>query len=366
MNWKKYLKITIIILVIISVALGLYFFFKKNPAVQNIVVSLFPSSQKLNGGETSGTTEAQKQKFQNVINEPIFDYWINSKNGSVYYLNQAGQVIKLTNGSGELANSQTLPKLNKISASSDGTYVLAKFNYPQLPTFSIFNAVTNAWQALPANTIAAAWSPNSQELLYADNKSLNILNLTGQKTKKIIDLTQKELDLNWVSPQIALFSAPPTIELSSTIWSLNLNSKILLPLIQGQSGLSVKWSKDGELGIKFQNINKLPKTSLVDKNGSDLTTLSFITLPSKCLIESNKIYCAVPKNINEGIKLPDDYYKRAIYFDDTVYLIDLSNAGVTELKTGSNLIIDAEHLEISGGKLFFKNRLDDKLYSLAL
>ena len=98
----------------------------------------------------------------------------------------------------------------------------------------------------------------------------------------------------------------------------------------------------------------------------ELTPLSFNTLPPKCLIENNKIYCAVPKNINEGIKLPDDYYKKAIYFDDTIYLIDLSNAGVTELKTDSNLTIDAEHLEISNGKLFFKNRLDDKLYSLEL
>ena len=218
MNIKKYLKPLIIILLITALGATAYYFFKKSSALQNIAVSIFPGSEKLTNTDNGDATQTTEQKFQNLINEPIFDYWINSKNGSIYYLNQAGQVIKSSNGSGATVNSQTLPKLNRVSASSDGTYAVAKFNYPQLPTFSVFNTASNAWQALPANTIAAAWSPNSQELIYADNKSLNILNLTSQKTKKVIDLTQKELDLNWVSPQIVLFSAPPTIELSSTIW----------------------------------------------------------------------------------------------------------------------------------------------------
>ncbi len=368
---NKYLKIAIIVIILSSLALGIYFLLKKNPAIQNLAVSLFPASQKLNNGPIGNTAGTPEQKFQAPINEPIFDYWINSKNGSVYYLNQAGQVIKSSNGSNELVNSQTLPKLNKISASNDGTYAVAEFNYPQLPTFSIFNTVSNNWQALPANTIAAAWSPNlpagAQELLYADNKNLNVLNLTNQKTAKIIELTQKELGLSWISPETALlYSQLPTAELGSDLWSLNLNTKNLLPIIKNEPGLTIQWSKNSNLGIKLFNQKRKPLISLIDQNGAILDTFNFLTLPSKCLIDKNKIYCAVPKNIREGLNFPDDYYKKSVYFDDAFYLIDLSGAGVKELKTDSDLTIDAEHLEISGGKLFFKNRLDDKLYSLAL
>ena len=369
MNWKKYLKIILVIVAIGLMAWLIYFLFRKNPAIQNFV-NLFPSSEKSGSGLNGGQENIAKPKLQSLAENPIFDYWVSQKTGDIYYLNESGQVLKKTAEKEELVNSQTINKLNRIEPSSDGTYALGKFNYPQLPTFSIFNTVTNTWQALPANIIAAAWSANppagGQELIYADDRALKILNILTGKTKEIIKITQKELELTWLSPSTVLLGNQSIAGVPSNLWLLNLTTKNLVPFIQGESGLTIQWSKNKEFGIKLNNENRSPRTSLIDKNGSTLITFSFVTLPSKCLITEKKIYCAVSKNINEGILLPDDYYKKSVYFDDDFYLINLGDGSVNEMKTDSNLIIDAEHLEISGGKLFFKNRLDDKLYSLEL
>ena len=377
MNLKKYLKITLILVAAGLIAWLIYFLFRENPVIQNLV-NLFPSSEKSGSGLNNGQENIAKPKLQSLTENPIFDYWVSQKTGDIYYLNESGQVLKKTSEKEELANSQTINKLNRIEPSSDGTYALAKFNYPQLPTFSVFNTVTGVWQALPANTLAAAWSPShstlrvsdpmgsGQEIIYADDKALKILDILTGKTKEVLKITQKELELSWLSPSTVLLENQSLAGIPSNFWLLNLTTKNLVPFIQGESGLTIQWSKNREFGIKLNNENRAPRTSLIDKNGSTLITFSFVTLPSKCLITEKKIYCAVPKNINEGILLPDDYYKKSVYFDDDFYLIDLGNGSVNELKTDSDLTIDAEHLEISGGKLFFKNRLDDKLYSLTL
>lgn len=362
MNWKKYLKP--LALIISAVALGVlaYYFFKTNPAIQKAAVNLFPGSQKTGAENNLGVT-VEVPKFGALTNISIFDYWLNSKTNSIYYLNEAGQIIKNNNGNEELVNSQSLQKLNKVTASPDGNYILAKFNYPTLPTFSIFNTITNSWQSLPQNTIAAAWSPDSQKIAYLDDKSLKILNILTQKTQEVLKFSQKEIDLDWRFDNQILISSNygPTTK----ILSFALDKKTLTPFLE-EFGLVIKWSDDNLFGIKLNTINNKPVTSIIDANGTVLTQLTFITIPSKCLIQQHKIYCAVPQNISEQLKLPEDYYKKVVYFDDKLYLIDLTNGGVSEISADINVPIDADHLEFSQGKLYFKNRLDDKLYSLAL
>src|SRR3989344_6260242 len=195
MSWKKIIKILVAALILGGIAFGAYYFFRQSPTAQEFLGSVFPGTFK--NGAGTGAVPLAGQKLKSLTEDAIFDYWINSKTGDVYYLNEAGQVFRLPENSPELANSQTLPKLNKISASSDGTYAVAKFNFPTLPTFSIFDTVTNSWQPLPPNTIAAAWSPNGPEISYVDDRALKIFNLASKKTSEIIKLTQKELMLHW-------------------------------------------------------------------------------------------------------------------------------------------------------------------------
>lgn len=358
---KKYLKITAVILILTAIGFGIYYFFKKSPVAQDFLSGVFPGTFK--AGKEAGVQPIAGEKLNTLTQDPIFDYWINSKTGDIYYLTPVGQVIRVSGGQEELINSQTLPRLNQVLASNDGTLAIAKFSYPDFPTFSIFDTVTNSWQPLPPNTIAAAWSPNGPEISYVDDRALKIFNLASKKTSEIIKLTQKELMLHWRKDSrlfLTSLSGP-----SAKMMILDAKNKTLLPFLE-ENGLVIQWSANDELGIKLNSVNNRPQTSLIDGNGVTLSQLTFVTLPSKCLIEELKIYCAVPKNIGEGLKLPEDYYKKAVYFDDTFYLINLSDGSVSELKSDLELKIDAEHLELRNNQLLFKNRLDSKLYSLGL
>lgn len=306
-------------------------------------------------------------KLTALTENTVFDYWLNSKTGALYYLNLTGQIIKKVGNTETAVNSQTLNKLNSVKASPDGMYIVAKFNYPNFPTFSIFNTTNNSWQPLPEGTRAIAWSPNSQQLAYLDDSRLKILNVVSQKTQTITTINQKDSSLTWLDPsEILLLISTPSADIPSSLWSINLKSKTLKPLIRDEMGLVINWSKNGDSGIKLNNINLKPKINLIDNLANVLQEFNFVTLPEKCALEENKIYCGVPKFLRSGLVLPDDYYKKAVYFKDDLYLIDLITNEISLLYSGDETLIDARHLILDGGQILFINQYDDRLYSLQL
>lgn len=364
MNWRsitKNLTYFLIFAGIIGGAIWLaYFFFGQNQTFQNIISSVFqtpPAAEEVS---------SSAKKLSTLTADPIFDYWINRQTNTIYYLNLAGQTFEISGNNAAMSNSQPLASLNKISPSYDGSYIVARFNYPNQPIFSIFNTVTKNWAPLPATTIAATWSPNSNEIAYLDNQGLKILNLTTNKTRSIIALSQKDLDLRWRTDSKILLSS--TMGDSTKIMALDLKTKNITPFLE-EFGLALKWDTTDSYGLKLSRTDNISHLSFIDKNASVLFTAAFLTMPSKCVIQDAqgiKVYCAVPKNIPDGMKLPEDYQQGAVYFDDVLYAIDLGTASVSEIQTDSKDPIDADHLEVMDGKILFKNRLDDKLYSLSL
>lgn len=364
MNWRSIAKNLTYFLVFAGIIGGaiwlVYFFFGKNPTLQNIASSIFQTPPAIEEAVPAA------KRLASLTADPIFDYWLNKQTNTVYYLNLAGQVFEISNGAEAMANSQPLASLNKVSPSYDGTYMIARFNYPNQPIFSIFNTVTKNWQPLPITAIDAAWSPNSNEIAYIDNQGIKILNLATKKTQSIIALSQKDLEMHWRTDSKILLSS--TMGDSTKIMALDLKTKNMTPFLE-EFGLALKWDAGDNYGLKISKINNESHLSFIDKNGSVLFPAAFLTMPSKCVIQDTqgvKVYCAVPKNIPDGMKLPEDYYQQAVYFDDILYSIDLGTASVSEIQTDSKDPVDAEHLEVSDGKLLFKNRLDDKLYSVTL
>ncbi len=367
MSWKSILKFIIGLAVIIGIFWGGYFLWGRIVAQQTANSTLPPTQP----GLPKVTDIASAPKIAAETKNPIFDYWVNSLTGAIYYLNPGGQVFKKSETGEEAVNSQVLDKLNNIQPSPDGSLAFAEFNYPNQPVFSVFNTVSNSWQPLPDGTIAAAWATSSQQLAYAENKNnsgdLKILNIASQKTQEIIKLNQKDLKLYWTRPgEIFFLVSASTADYPSSLWSVNLRDKTLRPLIKDEPGLAFNWSLNGNFGLKLISFQRVPKISLVDGLGNVQSDFSFITLPEKCVFDKDKVYCAVPRFIKDGLVLPDDYYKKSVYFQDDLYAIDLSTGAAALVLSGNEMLFDARHLAINNGKLYFLNRYDDKLYSLAL
>lgn len=367
MDIKKYIKFISLILIAGGIIWGGIYLWK--------IINTPGSILNPQTSEQTNITDLSS-KLKVFLNDKIFDYWINSKTNTIYYLNNSGQISKIsasgTGQKGEIVNSQNINQLNTIMPSPDGAMAVAKFNYPELPTFSIFDTATNAWQLLPSNIIAVTWSPDSQKLAYLENKDntgrIAIYDIASKKTQEVIKITQKDLMLSWIKNEEILFYETPSANLATSLYSINIANKTIKPLIKSEYGLTVNWSLDGKFGIKLTNTNRVPSSVLIDASGNELAGLSSLLFPPKCqILERAKIYCGIPKTIPGGIALPDDYYKNAIYFQDELYLIDLASGKASVIfNNRNNILIDASRLTIGNDQLLFINRYDNKLYSLDL
>ncbi|MHB9019266.1 MAG: hypothetical protein ACYC3G_00095 [Minisyncoccota bacterium] len=382
MDYKKILKITGLILIIVVVVIGGYYLWKlisNKGGITNILNPSGPAPTTEVTNVTEGTTgqtttgtgltaeelSQQKQKLSIVIDTPIFDYWVNTKDNSLYYVESNGMITKLSADSKKIVSNQTLENLHGVIPSNDGSMALFELYYPQKPIFTIFSASTTNWYPLTEGTVSADFSPNNKELIFLGNTGLRTLDLTSFKMKDVQKMDQF-FDVKWAKDNSLLFYEKSSVEIPGSLYLFDITNKTIKKIIGEENGLSINWSKNYEFGLKLASINKKPQLSLIDINGNSIMNMSFITVPNKCLVGASKIYCGIPKNIRDGIVLPDNYFTREDYFIDDIFELDLPTGNITKLFDGSAAILDIFDLKIKDGTLLFVNRYDNKLYSLKL
>lgn len=363
---KRGIKIALIIATIAVVIGGgvlLWQFFMKPSSINE--------STNLEDGALQTTPKA-------ITANEVFDYWINKKTGEVFYLTEGGQIYKINSeGREENTGSKATGNLSYVKPSTDGSMIIVAFGFPHDPTFAIYNTSAKSWQALPAGTTAAAWDPKSNDRLaylrYNGSASkLYLLNFKNNRSTEELRLSQKDLELEWPSPDLIYLSERPSIKYPTSLWSYNLKTKTINTVIREEKGLITKWFNDKN-ALKFSD----GLLKIIDNDNQFLALVNFITLPSKCAIDpqTEEMFCAAPeisqlsRNITNN--LPDNYLKKQIHFDDLLYLVPL-----TELESGqSNLTLrlplidlsaDADHLELVENNLYFIDRYDKKLYKLEL
>ncbi|MCX6702702.1 MAG: hypothetical protein NTW60_02450, partial [Candidatus Wolfebacteria bacterium] len=338
--------------------------------------------------------------------KPVFGYWIKTTSSSqnIFYLDKQGKIY------GD-ANTDFFPEehlnLQFMKVSPDGKMILIKYGDLLNPTVMIFNVESKTYQIL-ASVVSADFSPDSKQIAYLDNASpanLTVKDLTGvkQQTVKILSINIKDVDLSWPASSTIYLSSKPSNKYEGQIWSINTKTKNIA-LVASGNGLMASWSRGGKIGMKFTvNSANAINSGFIDSGGIALADLGFSTLPIKCvfadlIVPTSSVtiatttkttaktksapapaapknpysgmflYCALPQSYNTQLApiLPDDYLKRAVYFNDFIYKIGLEDSSFTVLYADSTNPIDAYDLKFSGSRLFFINRYNDKLYSLDL
>jgi len=242
--------------------------------------------------------------------------------------------------------------------------------------FVIFNAAAKIFELLADNISAIDFSPDAKKIAYLEAatstavSNLVIKDLVGAKPKttKILSFNQKDFGLQWISPEKIILFPKPSSFYASSVWLVDIKNKTLAPLASEIYGLIIKYSASGKIGLEFssQTYGTIYKLNLIDDKGAIKANLDFTTLPEKCLVSEPQIYCAIPKNIPNKTILPDDYLKKAVYFDDLFYQININENSSLEIFESSDSAIDAINLKLIDGKLLFINRYDNKLYGLEL
>ncbi len=364
---NKYLKLLILIAVVSALGFGLYYlFFSENKivlptTVQNILDTISGNGQAPGENAIEGTGK----KIVKMSDLDVFAYWSESKTGDFYLVNKSGQIIRKTNTEENPVSLQELNRLNAVYPSADGLYAIVKFNYPASTAFSIFNTVSSGWQPLPQGTIAAAWAPAGNRIVYLDQAALKILDLNTKKTTEIIRLSQKEADLFWQNESRILLTIKS--DFLTSVYAIDVNKKTISLFLE-ETGMKINWLDRNNYGLKLNVGNNLQISSLIDNNGTVLSQLSFVTLPEKCAADASLkiIYCTIPKNIPTTNNAIEDYYMRGIYTDDSLYFINLADGSYGEITANNDMVIDAVNLKVQNNSIYFINRLDDKLYLMPL
>ncbi|MEK7193811.1 MAG: hypothetical protein AAB651_00405, partial [Patescibacteria group bacterium] len=387
---KKIILISGISLAVIAFGLGVYLAWEKSreilqPPASFPMAPTFPFSPPAGGDAGAGADSGiSVPKLRAVSDYGVFDYWIvpfmtstsSAQAGSgqmeILYVNESGQIFKvIESGDDVMATSEPVSGLRSVYTSKDGKFVIVKSGDLTSPKFNLYNVATGVWQPLSENITAIDFSPDSQKIAYLEKTSTNstINNLTIKdltaakpKTTKILSLNQKDFELKWLTSDQILLISKPSAQLTGEIWSVSVKNKTIKLLITGK-GLLVNFADDASWGLRFTvgaKPERAPQLQLIDKDGNAKADFEFSTLPDKCLITLSALYCAIPQNLSSKINLPDDFLKRAVYFKDAIYRIDINQNSSEIIYSADEPVIDAIRFSFIGNRLLFINRYDKK------
>lgn len=365
---KKIFIIISIILIFSAIIFGVYFAWKKSKEI------LEPSViNKQLTTDNEQLTSPTIQKLKIISDQPALYYWLANSTTSqeIFYANQASQILKIKeNGDDEIISDREIDNFQSIEANKDGDKIIVKH-----VSFEIYDLNKKIWQPL-GNISAVTFSPDGNKIAYLENAATGNLNnliikdLTNEKLKptKILSLNQIDFDLKWISTDKIILTPKSSNLVNAEAWQIDVKKKTIASFAEGD-GLMLNFAKDGSWGLKFSlDFQKKSKLELIDASGVSKANLSFSTLPNKCLVTFNNLYCAISENYNtiKAPALPDDYLKKAVYFGDALYQISINENNFSGIFNEARPVIDAVNFEILNNRLFFINRYDNKIYGLEL
>lgn len=386
---KKTIIIAIgaIILLAIAIAIGIYFAIKTTQQISEIT-SQIPISETIRPSERN----AVKPRLVIISDQPISFYWtvgdtltsvsslLNATSTQttlekqIFYFNQNGQILLVKEKEDEIVSGRQIENIQNIKSSKDGNQIIVKHGIADSFQYEIFDVASKIWQILD-NITAADFSPDGKQIAYLENiknsqaNNLIIKDLEGKKKSTIIlSLNQKDFDLKWLTSEKILLVSKPSALYQNEIWAVNIKNKTLT-MFNRDTGLTVNWAKDGSYGLKFSaNQKGEGALNLIDKEGVIKANLNFKTLPEKCAVTANKIYCAISyeRTMIKEPFLPDDYLKKAVYFSDFVYEIDINGNNFKTIFDETDPALDIFDLSLFENKILFINKYDNKLYGLNL
>jgi hypothetical protein len=356
-------------------------------------------------GGNVGTGTGTATKFGVTSNEPVINYFVDSQN-NLTVVEPSGKIARITNGEATFLSSAEIVSVISAGFSYDGTKVLVNFGDPANPQTSIFDVATKAWAPLAAGVLSPAWSPSDYRIAYLKtntdgSESLTTLDVSKTTSKPILllSLNIQDLAISWPNKNQIVFHDKPSGYIKSSLWSYDLQKKILSQSVAASYGLETLWSNaTNSVGLVFSGAGNGTGGSLSLMSPAQNTSqkLAFVTLPSKCTFNyetmpaaatstapasttvstSTKnvapttylaLYCALPQDqgsLTSG-PLPDGYDQMAFFTADTFYKVH-TDTGAQETVFAPPMAVDATNLKLFTGTLFFVNRYDQKLYAISL
>jgi hypothetical protein len=188
--------------------------------------------------------------------------------------------------------------------------------------------------------------------------------------KPVVTLPFVEFILDSINANEVLLTTKASYSAPGYAYILNLTSGTMTKLIGNIPGLLVKISPDKKYYIYTESGQSRPVVRYVNSTTGVTKNLLINTIPEKCIFP-NKIntnaYCFGSLLYSAG-KYPDDWYKGKVTNSDTLYNIEFETelVDITYNFNGDNLDFDVINPQITDDDKFiiFQNKKDLTLWSL--
>ncbi len=220
-------------------------------------------------------------------------------------------------------------------------------------------------------------SPNKNSFAYLvssnESSSIFIDSFENKNKVEIFNTPIKEWLIDWTTQDTINMTTKPSSESVGHSYSLNTRTGSLNKLIGNINGLTTKISPNEEGLLYSETSGNSIITRFKSLESGEDRRIPLSVLPEKCVFSNTQddvIYCGTQSN-SVNTKLPDDWYKGKVSFNDSIWKIN-TTTGLVEMfynfnrnKFGSFDLID---LSLTEGDEFmlFKNKKDLTLWSLNL
>ncbi len=374
---KKVFYISLCVFVLVGIFLIAYnFVFRHNTS------DPVADSTKIKS-EDEETIVPQEASLQNPINEEILGASIGA-DGTVYYFSLSDKALKKATLEGKnktilLSNLPGFVDRILWSPQKDEALILIRNNTGQY-IWHFANLDTKTLTPLRPEMSRLAWNNLGDKVFYQFTdpgtgvRSLNIANPDGGEWKKLTELGKTDTYIAPVpkSTFISLWSRPNALE-KTNLSTVDLSGESRKTILSDKMGADYLWSPTGEniLASTFDANGGL-ELALMNKQGGEYRTLSIPTLISKVVWNKNAdtIYYALPGALPTGVLLPNDYWSKPLYTQDTFWKMDLSTGKKTRLVDLKDVTqsFDSTDLVLSPNEdaLFFTDRKTHRLYRIDL
>ena len=393
---KPIYKIIIAVLILIVLALGAYFAWKKiaSPSDGALLPDEITPTLPLGEdgqplpvspvGELGEETQSEQGitkteggvSLMKLSESPAFAFWIAEGTKELYYITPQGAVFAAKDGPDLELGTQVLDALNFVTPAPKGVKLLAAFGDPAAPSWGIFDIADKAWKPLPAGILNATWGENDATLLaifqnggVPDLVQMDVSKNTPTYITLVKNFRLKDISLAFKSPQTLFITEKAASVYQGRLWSFDIKTFSLQLLVGPFSGLMTGWSSD--LATLF-TFSRSEKFSMYDASLRERAPFLFSSFPTKCDVAASSALCFVPENL-QGVSrttlIPDDYLSRKIYSVDTLRVTHITEGGRKPLLV-SNAEgippIDAAGVRARGSDVYFINRYDNALYKVTI
>lgn len=380
---KRLIIILAVLIVLIAVGFGIYYFVKQKAAPgEGILETLFPGAGEIGEPGLPGLFRPdgeikEKPKLVRLSDVPVAGFAALDR-GRVRYAERATGHIYEISGDGEdkiRISNTTIPRVYQTIWSEDGNYVvLSVLDESQHPKqfLATLTSTTTEGVFLPEESIPFAFSEKNQIIyLMKTNNRYAIVQSDAQNKNQagLYSSPFRDFIISWLSNDLLGLVTRSSGSVDGYLYELDLKQNSLNKIIGDLKGLTALWSPDARqiLISEFNERANEIRSRVIDRNGAALKDING-TLADKCAwsrSDAFAIYCAIPDQTPVGT-YPDDWYKGKVSFNDTVNKLYLSATSTETLLDKQNFDIQNIGVDAHDEFLYFIDKNDEMLWGLRL